>query len=201
MEADVMPEFQFTLGEPTTKDGLLAELRRLHEASSVFWEAFSTEEFFAAVGGGWSPAGNVRHLNKSIGPLARALRLPRLALLVLFGKARRPSRTYAGLRDDYLAMLEKGAGAGSFAPEPASEMGNDARRRVEVMAKREDFTRQLWSAIGSWREQDLDRYVLPHPLLGKLTLREMLCFTLYHNYHHVRNVAARLQSAARVAAP
>ena len=80
-------------------------------------------------------------------------------------------------------------------------MGNDVRRRVELMAKREDFTKQLWLAIGSWREQDLDRYVLPHPLLGKLTLREMLFFTLYHNYHHVRNVAARLQSAAGVAAP
>jgi DinB superfamily len=194
MEAHSMPEFQFTLGEPTTRDALLAELRRLHEASSIFWEAFSSDEFFTPVGGGWSPAGNVRHLNKSIGPLARALRLPRVALRVLFGKARKPSRTYAGLRDDYLAMLKAGAGAGSFAPEPASEMPKDARHRVELMTKREDFTRQLWSAIGSWRDQDLDRYVLPHPLLGKLTLREMLCFTLYHNYQHVRNVAERLQS-------
>jgi hypothetical protein len=62
------------------------------------------------------------------------------------------------------------------------------------MAKREDFSQQLWKAVDSWREADLDRYRLPHPLLGKLTLREMLFFTLYHNYHHVRNVAKRLQS-------
>ncbi len=74
-------------------------------------------------------------------------------------------------------------------------MGNDARTRVELMAKREDFSQQFWKAVASWREEDLDRYVLPHPLLGKLTLREMLCFTLYHNYHHVRNVATRLQGA------
>jgi len=191
-----MPEFEFTLGEPTSRDAILSELLRLHEASSVFWESFSTDEFFAPVGGGWSPAGNVRHLNKSIGPLARAFRLPRPAIWVLFGKARKPSRTYAGLRQDYLAMLEQGAGAGSFAPEPASELGNDARPRVDLMAKREDFSRQLWLAIDSWRDQDLDRYLLPHPLLGKLTLREMLFFTLYHNYHHVRNVAARLQNPA-----
>jgi DinB superfamily len=190
-----MPEFEFTLDEPTSKDGILAELRRLHEASSIFWESFNTEAFFAPVGGGWSPAGNVRHLNKSIGPLARAFRLPRVAIWVLFGKARKPSRTYAGLRDVYLATLKRGAGAGSFAPEPASELGHDARRRVELMDKREDFSRQLWRAVESWREEDLDRYVLPHPLLGKLTLREMLLFTLYHNYHHVRNVATRLQSA------
>jgi hypothetical protein len=32
---------------------------------------------------------------------------------------------------------------------------------------------------------------MPHPLLGKLTVREMLLFTLYHNLHHVQNVARR----------
>ena len=41
-------------------------------------------------------------------------------------------------------------------------------------------------------QADLDRYRLPHPLLGKLTVREMLFFTVYHNYHHVRSVADRL---------
>jgi len=54
-----VPEFQFTIAEPTTKDELLADLRRLHEASSVFWEACRTEEFFTPVGNGWSRAGNI----------------------------------------------------------------------------------------------------------------------------------------------
>jgi len=34
-------------------------------------------------------------------------------------------------------------------------------------------------------EDDLDRVMLPHPLLGKLTLREMLFFTIYHVEHHL----------------
>jgi len=33
-------------------------------------------------------------------------------------------------------------------------------------------------------EAALDKYILPHPLLGKLTLREMLYFTAYHVAHH-----------------
>ena len=33
-------------------------------------------------------------------------------------------------------------------------------------------------------EKDLDFYVLPHPLIGKLTLREMLFFCIYHVQHH-----------------
>ena len=31
---------------------------------------------------------------------------------------------------------------------------------------------------------DLDAVLLPHPLLGKLTVREMLFFTVYHVQHH-----------------
>ena len=36
------------------------------------------------------------------------------------------------------------------------------------------------------------RYSPPHPLLGRITLREMLLFTLLHFDHHRDKVAARL---------
>jgi hypothetical protein len=68
------------------------------------------------------------------------------------------------------------------------------------MATREVLANQLASSIGRWREEDLDYYRLPHPLLGKLTVREMLFFTVYHNYHHPRSLALRLLDA-REAAP
>jgi hypothetical protein len=42
------------------------------------------------------------------------------------------------------------------------------------MATRAKITTSLTDAIGRWHEDDLDRYRLPHPLLGKLTVREML---------------------------
>jgi hypothetical protein len=34
---------------------------------------------------------------------------------------------------------------------------------------------------------------LPHPLLGKLTLREMLYFTAYHADHHRHSIEASHQ--------
>jgi hypothetical protein len=40
----------------------------------------------------------------------------------------------------------------------------------------------------------LDLLILPHPLLGKLTLREMLYFTLYHVEHHEKQVLENLKS-------
>jgi len=46
----------------------------------------------------------------------------------------------------------------------------------------------LLAALRNWQDENLDEYLLPHPLLGKLTIREMLFFTLYHDQHHVNNV-------------
>jgi hypothetical protein len=187
-----VPTFEFTPREPETRDEILAQLRELHRVSTAFWDSFPIDAFFAPVGSGWSPAGNVRHLTKAMRPLARALRLPRFLLGLLFGKAHKPSRSYAGLRDTYLATLAAGAGAGSFAPEPLQSLGSSEADRMRLMASWEAVARALADAIGRWAEENLDRYRLPHPLLGKLTVREMLLFTVYHNYHHVRSVATRL---------
>ena len=49
----------------------------------------------------------------------------------------------------------------------------------------------LCSRLERMDEKQLDAYLLPHPLLGKLTLREMLYFTIYHVEHHGRLVAAQ----------
>ena len=46
------------------------------------------------------------------------------------------------------------------------------------------FNAQLLKKVENWKESDLDKYVLPHPLLGKISLREMLYFTDFHILHH-----------------
>jgi len=50
--------------------------------------------------------------------------------------------------------------------------------------------------LSGFSEEDLDKLILPHPLLGKLTLREMMYFTIYHVQHHQRIVERNL--AAKV---
>jgi hypothetical protein len=56
----------------------------------------------------------------------------------------------------------------------------------------------LARALEHWTEMDLDRCRLPHPLLGKITVREMLFFTLYHYEHHWAIVAERLGTSGIV---
>ncbi|MBK7609450.1 MAG: hypothetical protein IPI18_20745 [Saprospiraceae bacterium] len=37
-------------------------------------------------------------------------------------------------------------------------------------------------------EAEIDRYLIPHPLVGKITMREMFYFTVFHAGHHQNNL-------------
>lgn len=187
-----------TVQEPSSGAEIVRELRALHEKSRELWCGFSTTEFFFPLGEAWSPADNVRHLLKSNRPVLRALRTPKLLLLVRFGGGLRPSKTYSEVRERYLARLAAGVTAGRFTPRPLGSSDQTEEHRGSLMAAMDQVSRDLTGAVSDWGEWQLDRLRLPHPALGRLTVREMLFFTLYHNYHHMQNVVRRAGSRAAV---
>jgi hypothetical protein len=182
----------FETSEPHTQADLLGALRRLQEESEDYLAGLPTARFLAPQGEKWSPAEHVRHLSKSTFPLVRALGLPKPALFLLFGPQRRGSRSFPELREVYRTRLAAGATAGRFAPSPRPDPADPEAWRTEVMDTWRRAHRSLLAQIARWKEPALDRYRLPHPLLGKLSVREMLFFTLYHNAHHLRLVASRV---------
>lgn len=194
-----MGQESITVQEPSGGAEIVRELRALHARSRDFWSSFSTTEFFRPLGDAWSPADNVRHLLKSNRPVLRALSTPKILLLVRFGAGLRPSRTYAEVRERYLARLAEGVTAGRFAPRPLAPAEQTEEQRTALLADLDQVSASLADAISGWGEWPLDRLRLPHPALGRLTVREMLFFTLYHNLHHVRNVERRLMAEPRAA--
>ena len=158
-----------------------------------FWSGFSPAKFLAPIGAAWSPSDNVRHLIMATRPVAKALGTPKLTLRMVFGKAENPSRTFDELHEAYLALLAQGANAGKFAPAPEAAPEDPARRQAELIDELLEAIDELAGKLDKWDEDDLDGYVLPHPLLGKLTIREILYFTLFHYQHHQNNVTRRLR--------
>jgi hypothetical protein len=51
---------------------------------------------------------------------------------------------------------------------------------------------RLRTALEPWREKDLETLWMPHPILGKITAREMIHFVIYHAEHHVAATKRRL---------
>ncbi len=131
-----------------------------------------------AAEGKWSPAMQAEHLVKSVSPVTLTFLLPKFVLPLVFGKANRPSRTYDELIAKYKLKLSEGGRASKpFIPEVPENLS-------EVCERLEKSVATLCNRTESFSETQLDRMILPHPLLGKLTLREMLYFTAYHARHH-----------------
>lgn len=181
----------FDTGEPRSGPEIISALERLQSESECFLETLPTTVFFQPQGEKWSPADQVRHLQKSTAPLVLALGLPRSTLLV-FGRSGRPSRGFAELRDQYRQKLAAGATAGVFAPSKQVLPDDLEAQRSTIMRAWSTTTQAMCDRLKDWDEVALDQYGLPHPILGRLTVREMMLFTVYHNTHHLRLVAARI---------
>ena len=132
----------------------------------------------------WTEGQHLDHLILSAKPLNLALRLPRIALRLKFGTAKAPGESMEALAARYEATLAAGGKAsGRFVP-PAIALEDKPRL---LKALRHEGER-LVEVAGTWSEQDLDKYVLPHPLLGDLTVRGMLFFTYHHMGHHLETL-------------
>lgn len=194
----------FDTGEPSSGPEIGAAMTRLHAESEAYLAAIPAAEFAAPQGEKWSPADHVRHLARSTFPLTGALGLPKLLLGLRFGRATTTSRRFAELRELYRTTLrETGATAGRFAPSPQAappDAAAAAAFQQEVLARWRGAVTELARRVPAWSEAALDRYRLPHPLLGKRTVREMLFFTVYHNAHHLAQVAARRGDGPTVSA-
>jgi len=163
------------------KPQIISALREKIDAFTNYISPLNKEHFEATPNGKWSAGQNLDHLIRAIKPLQLAYGLPKFALLILFGKTNRPSRNYDELVIKYKTKLA----AGGKASAPFIPRAIRFEQKDELMKKYSLQKQKLISKIEKKSEIDLDKYILPHPLLGKVTLREMLYFTIHHNEHHL----------------
>lgn len=176
---------------PRARAEILEALASVESEVAAFFDGLSDDELLLRVDDAWNPAEHLAHLCTSVSAVARGLGMAKWLLRIRFGRARAPSRSFEELREAYRARLAAGGGAtGAFVP--PREEGGAAERREALLARWVRVNARLKEAVRGWSEEDLDRILLPHPLLGKLTTREMLFFTLYHDLHHVEAARRRL---------
>ncbi len=181
------------MSAPFTKPDLITAFTQAATTAETFWGKFSPDVYIERpLDRSWSPAQNVIHLIQATKPVVMALRLPRFFPRLLFGKSNAPSRHYDKIVEAYQSVLAQGGQAsGKYVPKLSKKPADAVdyqRRQVEKLTT---TIRSLSQALEKWTEQDLDRLVLPHPLLGKLSVREMLFFTLYHLGHHIDKVTSK----------
>jgi hypothetical protein len=163
------------------KPEIISALNENVDAFNNYIAPLAKEQFEATPDGKWSAGQNLDHLIRAIKPLQPAYGLPKIVLRIMFGKTNRPSKTYDELVAKYKAKLAAGGRAsGPFIP---PFIGFE--KKDELIKKYDEQKQKLIAKVEKQSEKDLDVYILPHPLLGKVTLREMLYFTIHHNEHHL----------------
>ena len=173
--------------EINTSTELISKLKYANQSVTKWFTEFPAEEFFTRYGETWSASDNVDHLIKSHKPIAKALRLPKFTLQAMFGKPERQSKTYEKTCEIYRAEIAKGAQAsGRFLPKQQTPMESAEEKKAELLEQWSKASAELLLVAEKWNDSELDGYLLPHPLIGKLTIREMLLFTIYHNLRHAR---------------
>jgi hypothetical protein len=171
------------------KSELKLHLLRNHAAFTGFVRNLSDVLANNAMPGKWTPVQQMSHIVKSVSPVKIAFSVPKFCLVLFFGKSNRPSRSYNDLVSKYKAKLEAGGKSTTrFLPDTSCDRINlqdSVERHVNILCKKVD----------RFSEAELDKLLLPHPLLGKLTLREMLYFTIYHVHHHHAQINPALQQS------
>lgn len=152
----------------------------------LYSSGLSSTAFFHQPPQRWSPAMQVKHLTTATRTSNLAFTLPRFVVRWVGGRPNRPSRSYDELVAKYLQQLKEGGKAsGRYIPGTA----HAANGQEKIIHRFSSAMQQMSRALTlHWKDEDLDRYLVAHPLLKKITLRELAFFTIYHTDHHLQSI-------------
>ena len=163
------------------KEDILESLRQHHDNFNELIAGLPDSAFTFSWNEKWTPGQQFTHIRKSVAPVAFAFRIPKFLLRFQFGVANRPSRSYDDLVARYLKALTNNK---AVAPKAFRPPEVPFKNREHEIRRYKTAIQQLVRAAQKCSDKDLEYYVVPHPLIGKLTLREILFFCIYHVQHH-----------------
>lgn len=128
----------------------------------------------------WSAGQQLSHIVLCVKPLLMVFNMDAGEIGQRFGKTDKRNAEYDELMEIYLQKLSDGGKAPErFLPETISFEQKEALTGTLL-----EMILELNTKINSFDDEALDTLLIPHPLLGNLSLREMLYNAIYHVKHH-----------------
>lgn len=169
------------------KAELQTKLTEVHYVFLDFISSLTDEQLHRSQPGKWNASVQMQHVFLCLRPIHLALSLPAFLPRLLFGFAKRQCRSYDALVADYQLKLQQGGKSPSIYV-PDHEVG-----AIDWQARKlRKLVDQVSKKISRYTESELDEIRVPHPLLGKITLRELLYFAIYHVQHHHRQAESQV---------
>lgn len=169
-----------------TKAEVIDILEQKHQTLYDWLRNHPDQDWIKGPEGKWKTGEHIVHLVQSENALNKALRLPKFYLKYKLGTNNRDNRTYDQIVKRYQERLadNPGAVANISRNMPTITLTNKA----PYIAKLDKEKKRLIKKFENWTEHDLDTYLLPHPLMGRMTVKEIVIWTAYHTEHHYNNL-------------
>lgn len=153
-----------------------------HESLSDYLITHQDSKWNEGPPGKWKTNEHVLHLIQSIQPLRKALTIPKFVLRYKFGKSNRSLRTMDQVINKYKTKLSQNPGVVS--PLSVDMDRATAQSKKELIADFQSEKNKLVTKVEKWTDSHLEQYILPHPLMGRMPIKELLMWTAYHAEHH-----------------
>lgn len=157
-------------------------LEEKHQKLFDWLEKEPSENWEKGPEGKWTCGQQILHLTNSLQLLNNALSYPRFFLKYKFGTCNRETRSYESVAENYQQkLLENKDRAKVFNKDLKKPALKDRARlitKLQIQSKKLQYKTKKISDI------NLDTLVIPHPLMGKMTVREIIMWTAHHTEHH-----------------
>ncbi|TXD45928.1 DinB family protein [Polaribacter sp. IC073] len=165
-----------------TKEVIVDLLEEKHRTLFDWLEKQPKENWGKGPQGKWTTGQQIQHLADSLQLLNNALSYPRFFLKYKFGLCNRATRDYETVARNYQQKLEENkdiaALFNSKLKKPILKNRERLINRLQIQNKK------LQYKVRKISDLNLDTLVIPHPLMGKMTLREIIMWTVHHTEHH-----------------
>ena len=171
-----------------TKSEVISQIAAKYEAFAAMIENLSKEAYEYQYEEKWTAGQQIAHIISSIKPLVKAFGMPPEAIAATFGKVERANRSYEEMLKEYQEKLAEGGRA----PVQYLPMPTPYAACIEQLDAYRSLVKALNSRIAGFSESELETLQIPHPLLGSLSLKEMLYNAIYHVVHHQKQATTHL---------
>ncbi len=139
----------------------------------------------------WKAGQHLIHLVQSTIPLVKAFSYPSFIIKWKFGVSIREGRSYDEVVSRYHEKLHN---AGNIVSPFSANMPDPSFVEFEKWSNQfSTLNNSLIKKTMTIKDAKLDSLLLPHPLMGKMTLREILMWNAYHTEHHTNVLKEKYQ--------
>ncbi|WP_282043487.1 DinB family protein [Winogradskyella flava] len=168
----------------------IAELIEVKHTELLSWlEQQPNESWTQGPEGKWTQGQQALHLLQSIKPLNTALSMPKFLLRYKFGKANRPVRDYEAVTKRYQERLRDVKGK-TYKGSQNMKVPS-VNEKQYILNRLQTESKKLQYKTKKISDKNLDTVILPHPLMGKMPVREIIMWTAHHVEHHMESLKER----------